>query len=124
MPEEILVQILEHLAVEDLAAFVRLAQVCKRLAYLVSTEDQVWKRLALGKEYGFAAMHYSYTCQIDGRPLGDDDEGGFILGDSSDGEDASPTPPSPAAITQMLVPKLNLFILACSLVHVRPAPFT
>ena len=104
VPEEILVQILEHLAVEDLAAFVRLAQVCKRLAYLVSTEDQVWKRLALGKEYGFAAMRYSYTCQIDGRPLGDDDEGGFILGDSSDGEDASPTPPSPAAITQMLVP--------------------
>ena len=61
---------------QDLAALVRLAQVCKRLAYLISTEDQVWKRLALGHECGFAAMHYSYTCQIDGRPLGDDGEGG------------------------------------------------
>ncbi|KAF2630028.1 hypothetical protein BU25DRAFT_429668 [Macroventuria anomochaeta] len=105
VPEEIIVQILEHLAVQDLAAFVRLAQVCKRLAYLVSTEDQVWKRLALGYEYGFAAMHYSYTCQIDGRPLGDDDEGGFILGDDSDIEDNAPTtPPSPVAVTQLLVP--------------------
>ncbi|KAJ4363762.1 hypothetical protein N0V95_000956 [Ascochyta clinopodiicola] len=105
VPEEIIVQILEHLAVQDLAAFVRLAQVCKRLAYLVSTEDQVWKRLALGHEYGFAAMHYSYTCQLDGRPLGDDEEGGFMLGNDSDIEDtAPPTPPSPASVTQMLVP--------------------
>ena len=105
VPEEIIVQILEHLAVQDLAAFVRLAQVCKRLAYLISTEDQVWKRLALGHECGFAAMHYSYTCQIDGRPLGDDGEGGFILGSDTDSEDILPsTPPSPASITSMLVP--------------------
>ena len=105
VPEEIIVQILEHLAVQDLAAFVRLAQVCKRLAYLVNTEDQVWKRLALGSEYGFAAMHYSYTCQIDGRPLGDDDEGGFILGNDSDSEATDPLmPPSQVSITQMLVP--------------------
>ncbi|KAF1362504.1 hypothetical protein EJ07DRAFT_107039 [Lizonia empirigonia] len=105
VPEEIIVQVLEHLAVQDLAAFVRLAQVCKRLAYLVSTEDQVWKRLALGHEYGFAAMHFSYTCQIDGRPLGDDNEGGFTLGSDSESEYITPqTPPSPASITQMLVP--------------------
>lgn len=104
VPEEIIVQILEHLAVQDLAAFVRLAQICKRLAYLVSTEDQVWKRLALGPEYGFAAMHYSFTCQIDGRPLGDDDEGGFTLGTDPDSEDTTPAPPSPSSITQLLVP--------------------
>lgn len=105
VPEEIIVQILEHLAVQDLAAFVRLAQVCKRLAYLVNTEDQIWKRLSLGNEYGFAAMHYSYTCQIDGKPLGDDDEGGFILGDGSDSDDTvATTPHSSVAITQMLVP--------------------
>ncbi|KAH6637552.1 hypothetical protein C7974DRAFT_331912 [Boeremia exigua] len=104
LPEEILVQTLQHLAVQDLAAFVRLAQVCKRLAYLVSTEDQIWKRLALGEEYGFAAMHYSFTCQIDGRPLGDDGEGGFILGSDSDTEDTAPAPLIPSAITQALVP--------------------
>jgi F-box protein 9 len=71
----------------------------------VSTEDQVWKRLALGSEYGFAAMHYSWTCQIDGRPLGDDNEGGFILGTDSDDEDVVPSsPPSSETITQSLVP--------------------
>jgi F-box protein 9 len=113
------VQILEHLAVQDVAAFVRLAQVCKRLAYLVNTEDQVWKRLALGHEYGFAAMHYSWTCQIDGQPLGDDDEGGFILGTDSDSEDiATSSPPSPASITQMLVP--SPYPTYRNLFHKRP----
>lgn len=109
VPEEILVEILEHLAIKDVASFVRLAQVCKRLAYLVVTEDQVWKRLALGKEFGFGAMHYAWTCQVDGKPLGDDDMGGITLGtadlDLSDSEDSSPpSPPSPTNITQLLVP--------------------
>ncbi|KAH7094964.1 hypothetical protein FB567DRAFT_485309 [Paraphoma chrysanthemicola] len=105
-PEEILVEILELVAIRDIASFVRLAQVCKRLAYLVATEDRVWKRIALGHEYGFAAMHYSFTCQVDGRPLGDDDEGGILLGTESDVEDSTPqTPlPSPLALTPLLVP--------------------
>ncbi|KAH7378681.1 hypothetical protein BKA66DRAFT_420956 [Pyrenochaeta sp. MPI-SDFR-AT-0127] len=110
IPEEILVEILEQLAVQDLASFVRLAQVCKRLAYLVVTEDRVWKRIALGHEYGFAAMHYTWSCQIDGEPLGDDDLGGRILDSNSDtpsdSEDFEPPPEplSPALLTQMLVP--------------------
>jgi F-box protein 9 len=107
IPEEIIVEILQHLAIKDLTSFVRLAQVCKRLAYLVITEDRVWKRLALGHEYGFAAMHYTYACRVDGKPLGDDDEGGLILGTSnlslSDTEDDAPTP-DPATLTQQLVP--------------------
>jgi F-box protein 9 len=113
IPEEIIVEILEHLAVKDLASFVRLAQVCKRLAYLVTTEDRVWKRVALGREYGFADMHYTYSCRVDGKPLGDDDEGGLILGTSnlslSDTEDdisPTPEPPSPASLTQLLVPSI------------------
>jgi F-box protein 9 len=106
VPEEILVEILEHVAVRDIASFIRLAQVCKRLAYLVATEDRVWKRLAVGHEYGFAAMHYSWTCQVDGTPLGDDDLGGLMLGSDSDIEDQerSPTTPSPLALTPLLVP--------------------
>lgn len=107
VPEEIIVEILEQVAIRDVASFVRLAQVCKRLAYLVATEDRVWKRLALGHEYGFAAMHYAFTCQVDGTPLGDDDEGGILLGTSSDSETEQPDPtptPSPAVLTQMLVP--------------------
>lgn len=106
MPEEILVEILEQVAIRDVASFAHLAQVCKRLAYLVATEDRVWKRIALGYEYGFAAMHYTFTCQVDGKPLGDDDEGGILLGTDSDVEDSQPQTPilSPLALTQLLVP--------------------
>lgn len=108
VPEEILVEILEYLAIRDLPSFVRLAQVCKRLAYLVATEDRVWKRVVTGNEYGFSAMHYDFTCQINGKPLGDDEEGGFILGpdcDQSDEEMQPPTPkPTSAVLTSLLVP--------------------
>lgn len=110
LPEEILVEILEQLAVQDVASFVRLSQVCKRLAYLVTTEERVWKRLALGNEYGFAAMHYTWTCGIGGKPLQDDES--LLLGtanlDLSDSDDmdqlAAVEPPSPVALTQLLVP--------------------
>ncbi|KAF1920652.1 hypothetical protein BDU57DRAFT_20997 [Ampelomyces quisqualis] len=104
IPEEILVEILEQVAIHDVASFVRLAQVCKRLAYLVATEDRVWKRLALGHEYGFAAMHYSWTCQVDGSPLGDDDEGGIILGADTPPEFEDNRTPAPLALTPFLVP--------------------
>lgn len=112
IPEEILADILVHLAVKDLASFVRLSQVCKRLAYLVATEDRVWKRICLGSEYGFGGMHYSYACQIDGSPLGDDDEGGILLGTDSDIEDETGNPkssiskPSQESITSSLIPSL------------------
>ncbi|KAH9861955.1 hypothetical protein IAQ61_010156, partial [Plenodomus lingam] len=105
LPEEILVEILIHLAVKDFASFVHLAQVCKRLAYLTTTEDRIWKRITLGHEYGFAAMHYTWSCEFDGTPLGD-----LVLGldsiDISDSEDLSPSPasPSPLSLTRLLVP--------------------
>ncbi len=69
LPEEILVEILLHLAIIDVASYARLAQVCKRLALLVITEERIWKRVTLGTEYGFGAMHYSYACDLLGRPL-------------------------------------------------------
>jgi F-box protein 9 len=99
-----------HLAIKDVASFVRLSQVCKRLAYLVATEERVWKRIALGHEYGFAAMHYKFARQIDGKPLGDDGEGGYLLGSSSlpDLDDpatsSTTTPQSQAQITASLIP--------------------
>ncbi|KAF2827389.1 hypothetical protein CC86DRAFT_321417 [Ophiobolus disseminans] len=103
VPEEIIVEILEQVAIRDVASFARLAQVCKRLAYLVATEDRVWKRLALGHEYGFAAMHYDFTCRVNGKPLGDDDDGGVILGSDSEQEDQVVTSSS-AELTALLVP--------------------
>ncbi|EKG16938.1 F-box domain cyclin-like protein [Macrophomina phaseolina MS6] len=79
LPEELLADILMYVAVEDVAQFARMSQVCKRMAYLVMTEDRVWRRLALGDEFGFAAMHYKWACRLDGKPLGDDGEGGRLL---------------------------------------------
>jgi F-box protein 9 len=75
IPSEILVEVLVHAAIADIASFVRLAQVCKRFAYLVATEERVWKRVCCGSEFGFGAMHYDYGCSIVGEPLLRGDEG-------------------------------------------------
>lgn len=101
-----MVEILEHVAVRDVASFNRLAQVCKRFAYLVVTEDRIWKRLATGNEYGFAAMHYTFACRIDGKPLGIDGQGGHTLDPDLEFESDNETPhtPSPETITSLMVP--------------------
>lgn len=64
LPDEILVHILRDVAVLDIASFVRLARVCKRLAYLVATEDQTWRRVCLGTEFGFGGMHYRWQKSV------------------------------------------------------------
>jgi F-box protein 9 len=69
IPEEILSQILLNLAIQDVASLARVAQVCKRLAYLVLTEDSIWKRVVHGHEFGLAAMHYTYACTILGSAI-------------------------------------------------------
>lgn len=74
LPEEILTNVLTQVAMRDVSTFVRLTQVCKRLAFLVLTEESIWKRIATGQEFGFAAMHYNYAVDIDGMPLTVNDE--------------------------------------------------
>jgi F-box protein 9 len=69
IPEEILSQILLSVAITDVASMSRIALVCKRLAFLVLTEDSIWKRIVHGLEYGFPAMHYRYACTILGKPI-------------------------------------------------------
>ncbi|MCJ1254256.1 hypothetical protein MMC24_002070 [Lignoscripta atroalba] len=69
MPSEILIEVLLRTAVLDVASFARLSLVSKRLAYLVATEDRIWKRICLGSEVGFGAMRYSYVCTLSGEPL-------------------------------------------------------
>jgi F-box protein 9 len=76
IPDEMLLEILLTLAVIDVASYARLAQVCKRLAYLVFKEDRIWRRIALGHEHGFAAMHYSFACSIEGSFLS---QGGGLI---------------------------------------------
>ena len=72
LPEEILVHIFQELAIVDVASFVRLAQVCKKMAYLVASEEQIWKRVCLGSEVGFGAMHYQWQREVLGGPLKED----------------------------------------------------
>lgn len=71
LPDEVLVQVLLDTAIADLASFARLAQVCKRLAYLVATEEHIWRRICTGSEVGFGAMHYQWQRDILGGPLED-----------------------------------------------------
>ena len=72
LPEEILVHIFQELAIVDVASFVRLAQVCKKMAYLVASEEQIWKRVCLGSEVGFGAMHYQWQREVLGGSLKED----------------------------------------------------
>ncbi|KAI1475618.1 hypothetical protein F4774DRAFT_274410 [Daldinia eschscholtzii] len=69
LPDEILIHILRDVAIADVGDFVRLARVCKRLAYLVATEDQIWRRVCLGSEFGFGGMHYHWQRGINWEPL-------------------------------------------------------
>lgn len=69
LPPEILTHILKYCAGADVASFAHLALVCKRLAYLIATEDQLWKGVCLDAFQGFAAMHYSWNCTVSGNPL-------------------------------------------------------
>ncbi|KAL9021780.1 MAG: hypothetical protein Q9185_001015 [Variospora sp. 1 TL-2023] len=69
IPSEILVEVLLETAIADIASFARLSIVCKRLAYLFTTEDRIWERICYGHEYGFAAMHYTWAVTVTGHPL-------------------------------------------------------
>ena len=103
LPDEILIGIFKEVAIIDIASFVRLAQVCKKMAYLVATEEQIWKRICIGSEVGFGAMHYEWQREIHGGALEDDipqPAGDF------DEESASLVPTTPLsgeAITESLL---------------------
>jgi F-box protein 9 len=74
-------------AIADVAAFSKLGQVCKQFAYLFATEERIWRRICLGSEVGFAAMHYSWTCNIDGSPIIPEEE----VWPLADDDDSTPT---------------------------------
>jgi F-box protein 9 len=69
LPGEILSDILTWTAVNDLASLAKVSLVCKRFAYLVMTDEAIWKRVAQGPEFGFGGMHYNYACNLKGEPL-------------------------------------------------------
>ncbi|RPA81270.1 hypothetical protein BJ508DRAFT_414914 [Ascobolus immersus RN42] len=73
LPQEILLEILRHVARLDLTTFVRLSLVCKPLAYLVHTEDRIWRSLCKKRWY-FGGMQYgTYGCDVlGGRYVSED----------------------------------------------------
>ncbi|CAK7268433.1 hypothetical protein SEPCBS57363_003093 [Sporothrix epigloea] len=65
LPDELLVNILRDVALDDVGDFVRLARVCRKLAFLVATEDRIWRRVCVGPEFGFANMHRTWARTIE-----------------------------------------------------------
>lgn len=101
------------MAIRDIASFARLAQVCKRLAYLVLTEESIWKRVSIGNEVGFGAMHYDFACDIDGFSLEANDSIARYLGSDSDLEDDE----EDSASNPEAGPTLTFHALTQSLLH-------
>ncbi|KAJ0104160.1 F-box domain-containing protein [Diaporthe amygdali] len=72
LPEEILVHILQDVAMADVSDFVRLSRVCKRFAWLVATEDSIWRQICLGSKFGFAGMHCEFRTSVDWKALAEE----------------------------------------------------
>lgn len=75
LPDELLVHIMLDVAVTDIANFARLALVCKRMAYLVATEQRIWRQVCIAPEFGFAGMHRRWRSDIEwttSKPSGED----------------------------------------------------
>jgi F-box protein 9 len=68
IPNDVLIEILRHVALMDPASLCRMGLVCKRFAYHFAHEQHIWKRLCQGHEFGFPAMHYSFNCDLLGNP--------------------------------------------------------
>ena len=69
LPAELLVEMLQIIGTKDPALLARIAPVCKNLAYHVFTENSIWKRIALGPNFGFASQQYKFTTDVQGREL-------------------------------------------------------
>ena len=69
LPTEVLLELLQHVAIRDPAVYVRLAFVCKKLAYHVMADNGIWKRIALGPEFGLAGQKYNFHVDIQGREI-------------------------------------------------------
>jgi F-box protein 9 len=66
VPGELLLQILRHLALTDVAAYVRLGQVCKHLCYVVSSEESIWAEVT---RRTFKKQVWDWKVEVDGTEL-------------------------------------------------------
>lgn len=67
LPAEVLLELLQHVGTRDPALMMRLALVCKKLAYMIYTDNGMWKRIALGPEFGLAGQRYQFATDLQGR---------------------------------------------------------
>lgn len=69
VPLEILEGVFDAIARQDPANLARIAPVCKRLAYLTMTSEQIWRKLFWSPLHGLRAMPFRYLCDLKGTPL-------------------------------------------------------
>lgn len=69
LPEEILIHILQDVAMVDVGEFARLSRVCKRFAWLVGTEESIWRSICLDSKFGFTRMHHEFQIGANWGPV-------------------------------------------------------
>ncbi|KEF63470.1 uncharacterized protein A1O9_01448 [Exophiala aquamarina CBS 119918] len=67
LPTEVLLELLQVVGIRDPAMLMRLSRVCKRMAYHVYKDNAIWKRVALGAEFGLAGQRYNFVTDLQGR---------------------------------------------------------
>lgn len=80
LPHEILLQILHRLASTNIPSFVRLAQVCKALCWLVYTEDMIWKDVC-ARTWDGMCWGPDWHCTVNGNQIEDDPLDEYVLDD-------------------------------------------
>lgn len=74
LPSELLIHIMQDVAVLDVGDFSRLSLVCKPFAYIVATEQRIWRHVSLGTKFGFTGMHYHWNKTVEWEALKDEEE--------------------------------------------------
>ena len=69
LPNELLIHMLGLIGTKDPALLARLSLVCKKLAYQIFTENALWKRIALGPNFGLLAQRYEFATDVQGREV-------------------------------------------------------
>jgi F-box protein 9 len=67
LPTEILLHILAFVAADDVADFARLSRVCRRFAFIVATEERIWRDVCEHSLVGFGAMHRRWHVSLEQR---------------------------------------------------------
>ncbi|KAJ4266186.1 hypothetical protein NW762_004167 [Fusarium torreyae] len=109
LPDEILIHILRDVAITDVGDFARLSRVCKRLAYLVASEQRIWRRVALGSEVGFSTQLYRFERGVEWDDLPEEEQEGPEIQDGfvvSPSELAQRREEANVAFTESLTPSV------------------